>query len=169
MMRTANPRLHFSSVPNAGSFIRPTANGVDYGTSFLKALVTKYIELPHGTSVEKVILGSSNGAIEVEAPGLDKVRGKLSNLQRLREVSLDNHGVATSDPPGEIKQACPGKSADGRLTMAFVGPMVANGIEEISCLRRPGLLVRKPVSGNRVTFLVFLFNFCRIVADKSDP
>ncbi|KIP12320.1 hypothetical protein PHLGIDRAFT_98272 [Phlebiopsis gigantea 11061_1 CR5-6] len=102
-------RRYFSClVPNTGSFIRPTANGIDYGTSFLQALVSKYIELPHGTSVEKVILGSSNGAIEVEAPGLDKVRGKLSNLQRLKIVSLDNHGVATPDPPGEIERVCSG-------------------------------------------------------------
>ena len=71
--------------------------------------------------MEKVILGSSNGAIEVEAPGLDKVRGKLSNLQRLRQVSLDNHGVATSDPPGNIKRTCPGKSVNDPYVMGFIG------------------------------------------------
>ena len=104
---TCSPDLH--SVPNSGSFIRPTASGISYGTSFLKALVAKYIELPHGTTVERVILGSSNGAIEVEAPGLDKVRGKLSNLQRLRQVSLDNQAVSIGDTPGDIERTCPGE------------------------------------------------------------
>ncbi len=59
--------------------------------------------------MEKVILGSSNGAIEVEAVGLDKIRGKLSNVERLREVSLDNEQVASSDPRGKINETCPGR------------------------------------------------------------
>lgn len=63
----------------------------------------------HGSGAEKVILGSSKGAIEVEAVNLNKIRGKLSNLQRLREVSLDNEGVFASDPPGEIQRTCPGQ------------------------------------------------------------
>ncbi|GJE87126.1 RNI-like protein [Phanerochaete sordida] len=102
-----NRRYFTCRVPNAGSFIRPTAVGISYGTSFLKALLSKYIEDPHGPG-EKVILGSSKGAIEVEAVNLDKIRGKLSNLQRLREVSLDYHGVATADPPGDINRTCAG-------------------------------------------------------------
>jgi tubulin-specific chaperone E len=74
----------------------------------LKALISKYVEIPHGFGTEKVLLGSSNGAIEVEAVNLDKIRGKLSNLQRLREVSLDNEGVSAPDTPGEIRRTCPG-------------------------------------------------------------
>ncbi|TFK94748.1 RNI-like protein [Polyporus arcularius HHB13444] len=96
-------------VPNSGSFIRPTAAGVSYGVSFLRALTAKYIEIPHGSaSLEKVILGSSGGAIEVEAVGLDKIRNKLARLERLREVSLDNESVSSADPPGEISRTCPG-------------------------------------------------------------
>jgi hypothetical protein len=94
-------------VRNAGSFVRHSASIV-YGTSFLDALLSKYIELPHGSaSQEKVLLGSSHGAIEVEAVRLDKIRGKLSNLQRLSEVSLDNENVAKCDPPGVIRNTCP--------------------------------------------------------------
>jgi hypothetical protein len=52
-------------------------------------------------------LGSSKGAIEVEAVGLDKIRGKFAKLQTLREVSLDGENVAASDPPGEIRKTCP--------------------------------------------------------------
>ncbi len=102
------PHNH-DSVPNSGSFIRPTAAGVSYGVSFLRALTAKYIEIPHGSaSLEKVILGSSGGAIEVEAVGLDKIRNKLARLERLREVSLDNESVSSADPPGEISRTCPG-------------------------------------------------------------
>ncbi|KAI0636670.1 hypothetical protein C8Q77DRAFT_1050282 [Trametes polyzona] len=95
-------------VPNSGSFIRPSPN-ISYGVSFLAALSAKYIEVPHGGEAsEKVILGSSGGAIEVEAVGLDKIRSKLAHLERLREVSLDNENVSKADPPGEIRRTCPG-------------------------------------------------------------
>ncbi|KAI0723930.1 hypothetical protein C8T65DRAFT_734439 [Cerioporus squamosus] len=96
-------------VPNSGSFIRPTAAGLSYGVTFLHALTAKYIEIPHGSdSLEKVILGSSGGAVEVEAVGLDKIRNNLARLERLREVSLDNESVSRADPPGEIGRTCPG-------------------------------------------------------------
>ncbi|KAF9261399.1 hypothetical protein L218DRAFT_870040 [Marasmius fiardii PR-910] len=94
-------------IPNAGSFIRTSAN-VLCGVSFLEGLSSKYIESFHGTNTqEKVILGSSNGAIEVEAVNLDKIRGKFSDLGRLREVSLENELIARPDPPGAIQKTCP--------------------------------------------------------------
>lgn len=96
-----------SRVPNSGSFIRPTAT-IDYGKPFLRALIEKYIELPQG-SQETVILGSSNGAIEVEAVNLDKIRGKLSQLERLRAISLDRESVSSVGPPGEIRSKCTSK------------------------------------------------------------
>lgn len=92
-------------VPGAGSFIRPSAK-VSLGTSFLQALSFKYIESLHGSgSQETVVLGSSNRSIQVEAVGLDKIRQKLSDLNRLREVSLEN--VSCSDHPGDILKTCP--------------------------------------------------------------
>jgi tubulin-specific chaperone E len=92
---------------NAGSFIRPTAN-IDFGTSFLDALQSKYVEALHGSgSEEKVILGSSKGAIEVEAVRLDKIRSKFSDLRRLKEVSLDNEMVARPNAQGQISGICP--------------------------------------------------------------
>ncbi|KAF5373677.1 hypothetical protein D9758_000875 [Tetrapyrgos nigripes] len=94
-------------IPNAGSFIRPSAHVIQ-GVSFLNALHSKYIESFHGSSTqEKIILGSSNGAIEVEAVNLDKIRGKFAKLERLREVSLENEFVAKTDPLGMIRSACP--------------------------------------------------------------
>jgi hypothetical protein len=99
-----------SRIRNAGSFIRPSAN-ISYGKSFLEALTSKYIETLHGSqSQEKVLLGSSQGAIVVEAVRLDKIRGKLASLERLREVSLDNENPARSDPVGAIRSACPSES-----------------------------------------------------------
>lgn len=113
MRSVTTPYCIFSSLhsaPNSGSFIRPTA-AVTYGLSFLSALTAKYIELPSGnSSSEKVILGSSGGAIEVEAVGLNKIRNNLARLERLREVSLDNENVSRADPPGEIHRTCAGVS-----------------------------------------------------------
>lgn len=103
--------LHLLRVPGAGSFIRPSAK-VSLGTSFLHALSSKYIESLHGSeSQEIVILGSSNGSIQVEAVDLDKIRRRLSDLGRLREVSLDKENVSCSDPPGAILNSCPRESA----------------------------------------------------------
>ncbi|CDO73583.1 hypothetical protein BN946_scf185014.g53 [Trametes cinnabarina] len=91
-----------------GSFIRPSPT-ILYGVSFLTALTAKYIDVPRGDiPSEKIVLGSSGGAIEVEAVGLNKIRSKLARLERLREVSLDNERVAKADPPGEIGRTCPG-------------------------------------------------------------
>jgi hypothetical protein len=99
--------INVSRIPNAGSFIRPSAS-VIRGVSFLTALQSKYIESFHGSSTqEKITLGSSNGAIEVEAVNLDKIRSKFAKLERLREVSLENEFVAKADPPGMISSACP--------------------------------------------------------------
>ncbi|KAG6814569.1 hypothetical protein H0H92_000097 [Tricholoma furcatifolium] len=94
-------------VHNSGSFIRPSPK-ISYGQSFLDALTAKYIENPHGSATpEQVVLGSSQGAIVVEAVNLDKIRGKLADLSRLREVSLDGLDVATCDTAGVISRTCP--------------------------------------------------------------
>ncbi|GJJ13107.1 hypothetical protein Clacol_007357 [Clathrus columnatus] len=94
-------------VPNSGSFIRPNATTINYGQSFLQALSSKYIESQMNDPIEKVTLGSSNGTIEVEAVGLNKIRDKLSRLDSLREVSLDSELVAQTDDPSEITRICP--------------------------------------------------------------
>jgi hypothetical protein len=95
----------------AGSFIRPLPSLQHRGKTFLSALINKYVEQPHGSDTrETVVLGSSNGAIQVEAVNLDKIRGKFSNVERLRQVSLDNEGVSLADQPGEIRKNCPSQS-----------------------------------------------------------
>lgn len=98
--------IYILRMPNSGSFIRPSAS-ITLGRSFLQALSSKYVEIPLETSNEKVVLGSSNGSIEVEAVGMNKVRSKLSRLERLREVSLDKENVARGDEPGHIRHRCP--------------------------------------------------------------
>jgi len=94
--------------PNSGSFIRPNPQNIQYGITFLEALQSKYVESLHGTgSLEKVILGSSRGVIEVEAVNLDKIRSKFANLGRLKWISLDNELVARGNDPGAIQATCP--------------------------------------------------------------
>ncbi|KAL4077235.1 hypothetical protein V8B97DRAFT_1915339 [Scleroderma yunnanense] len=83
-------------VPNAGSFIRPSKS-LCFGVSFLTALSAKYVEKMHDTPTqEKIILGSSKGAIAVEAVGFDKVRNRLRALDRLREQPADIRGLDLS-------------------------------------------------------------------------
>ena len=99
--------------PGAGSFIRPLPSLQNYGKTFLSALIDKYVEQPCGSGTsETVVLGSSNGAIHVEAVNLDKIRKKFSNLQRLQEVSLDKEGVSQADTPGELREKLPSESSD---------------------------------------------------------
>ncbi|KIY65490.1 hypothetical protein CYLTODRAFT_400351 [Cylindrobasidium torrendii FP15055 ss-10] len=104
---TKDGKHYFSCrIPNSGTFLRPSAH-IDYGVSFLEALRAKYIDLPQGPdSVEMITLGSSNGAIRVEAANLDKIRQKFSDLSRLREVSLDGRKVVRADDPEAIKNTC---------------------------------------------------------------
>jgi len=103
-------------VPNSGSFIRYNPSTTSLGRTFAEALKRKYIDgslsiRPHqdqgsatqqqpaekNTSVEHIVLGSSKGRIEVEAPGLDQVRRRVANIERIREMSLDGEGVASAD------------------------------------------------------------------------
>ena len=66
------------------------------------------MEDTHGSQGQEfVVLGSSNGIIQVEAVNLDKIRKKLSLVENLREVSLDGENVAFADSPGEIGKTCP--------------------------------------------------------------
>ncbi|EJD53136.1 RNI-like protein [Auricularia subglabra TFB-10046 SS5] len=101
-------RYFHCSIPNAGSFIRETA-ALNRGRAFLEAFYDKYLDeplLPAG-GIEKVTLGSSNGVIEVEAVNLNKIRSKLSNFARLREVSLDGQAVAKAGRPEDLRDKFP--------------------------------------------------------------
>lgn len=80
----------------------------------------KYVETEHGSdTLEKVVLGSSNGTIEVEAVGLDRIRRNLGNLERLREASLDRELVATGDAQGSIFATCPSEISGYFLASVF--------------------------------------------------
>lgn len=74
------------------------------------------------------MLGSSNGAIQVEAVNLDKIRGKFANFERLQEVSLDKEGVSQADPPGEIRKKCSSQS--------YRSPMIPSDVRIVD-QRRP--------------------------------
>ncbi|KAH8826871.1 CAP Gly-rich domain-containing protein [Flagelloscypha sp. PMI_526] len=100
-------KRYFSSrFPSSGSFLRLSPQ-VQFGRPFIVALLDKYVESYHGSQPESVILGSSNGSIQVEAVNLDKIRAKFSNVGRLKEISL--HGELVSfagEQPDEIKETC---------------------------------------------------------------
>lgn len=101
---------HLLSVPDSASFIRPSAN-IDYGCTVFDALLDKYTDNSQNSSAgsEWITLGSSKGTIQVEAVGLDKIRRKLSKLDRLRVVGLDESNVATAGPSGVLRGTIPGR------------------------------------------------------------
>ena len=71
-------------------------------------MTSKYVEALHGSDTqETVVLGSSLGAIEVEAVSLDKIRQKFARLDQLREISLEYANVVKGDEPGRILESCP--------------------------------------------------------------
>ncbi|KZT27346.1 hypothetical protein NEOLEDRAFT_1130883, partial [Neolentinus lepideus HHB14362 ss-1] len=109
---TKDGKQYFSCVlphSSCASFIRPSARHLSYGRSFLAALAEKYIDADLAAPRELVTLGSSHGLIHVEAVGLARVRAKLADLSRLREVSLDRAAIAWADPRPQIADTCPSK------------------------------------------------------------
>jgi hypothetical protein len=74
---------------------------------FLQALSEKYVEEPHGDDAHEIVVLGSVGNVQVEAVGLDKVRSRLSRLDRLKVVSLDGTLVAFPDTRGKIRETCP--------------------------------------------------------------
>ncbi|KAG9318646.1 hypothetical protein JVU11DRAFT_739 [Chiua virens] len=101
----------------------------------------KYVEAEHGSdTLEKVVLGSSSGAIEVEAVNLDKIRRNLGNLCRLREVSLDRELVATGDAKGDILATCPNiRGLDLSASLLSTWATIADIATELSRLERLAL------------------------------
>src|ERR1700753_3087104 len=113
-------------IPGSGSFIRQTPS-IKYGTTFTRALHSKYVEdLHESQGQEFFVLGSSNGAIEVEAANINKIRNKLSHVEHLREVSLDGENVSCANSPGESGKICP--SAYFRYCSVRVWNLCVSGI-----------------------------------------
>ncbi|CUA67758.1 tubulin folding cofactor E [Rhizoctonia solani] len=92
--------------PNSGSFVRPNAPGLTKGIGIDTALVSKYIDTFQSGGVETVVLGSSNGVILVEGPRLDKVRAKFSQIERLRNISLNKYDVSNVGNPQVVSKLC---------------------------------------------------------------
>ncbi|KAG8800092.1 hypothetical protein FRC16_003748 [Serendipita sp. 398] len=101
-------RYFQSRSPTGASFLRPSAPSLHFGRTFIAALREKYLEDLHATSTkEAIVLGSSDGAIEVEAVDMNKVRNKFAQLEKLKEVGLENYMISKAGPAGEIKAICP--------------------------------------------------------------
>jgi tubulin-specific chaperone E len=100
--------LQWISSPTGASFLRSNAQALKLGRTFIEALRDKYIERAHDDStMERITLGSSDGAIEVEAVNMNKVRGKFARLDTLKEVGLEGYFIKNAGPPGEIAAASP--------------------------------------------------------------
>ncbi|KAI0317464.1 hypothetical protein OF83DRAFT_1276525 [Amylostereum chailletii] len=142
-------------IPNSGSFIRATSAGIDYGRSFLRALVEKYVELPRGTSAQEfVILGSSKGAIEVEVVNMDKIRNKFSRLEHLRDISLDKENVSRADEPGLLRAKCPSvRGVDLSFSLIPSWDVIALITTELPLLERLALKYADPLQE---------MNFCSV-------
>lgn len=100
----------FFRIPLAGSFIRQTT-ATSFGVSFRRALEDKYLNSANAfqgntkSNVEVYLLGSSSG-IEIEAPNFDRVRKKFSQIERLKELSLDGEGVSSIEADDELRKWC---------------------------------------------------------------
>jgi len=71
----------------AGAFIKyKTGNELQQGKTFVQAINERYAL---GGGMESVMLGSSN-AVVVEAPGMDGVSKRLRNLEKLRQIGLED-------------------------------------------------------------------------------
>ncbi|KAG8734223.1 hypothetical protein FRC11_008124 [Ceratobasidium sp. 423] len=92
--------------PNSGSFVRSNTPGLTRGVGLDAALVSKYIDTFQSDGVETVVLGSSNGAILVEGPRLDKVRAKFSQIERLRTISLNKYDVSNAGDLRVVSRLC---------------------------------------------------------------
>ncbi|KAJ1309153.1 hypothetical protein OPQ81_004825 [Rhizoctonia solani] len=80
--------------------------GLTIGVGMNDALVSKYIDTFQSDGVETVVLGSSNGAILVEGPRLDKIRAKFSQIERLRSISLNKYDVSNVGDPQVVSKLC---------------------------------------------------------------
>lgn len=99
-------RYFTAKSPTGASFLRATAPSLHLGRTFTEALRDKYIEERYDDSkVESVVLGSSDGAIEVEAVNLNKVRSKFAQLSKLKEVGLENYMIGKAGD--DIQPVCP--------------------------------------------------------------
>lgn len=94
--------------PNAGAFIKyvPGATPIVPGGTLVEAIEERYGALNSerpaavpgqqhqgGSKDEQVVLGSSNSAIIVEAPGMADVRKRIGRLERLKEIGFDGEWV----------------------------------------------------------------------------
>ena len=74
----------------AGAFIRwKTGNEAREGKTFIQAINERYGDALDEAGMESVILGSSN-AVVVEAPGMSGVSKRLGNLEKLRQIGLED-------------------------------------------------------------------------------
>lgn len=102
-------KLFSTRQDGAGAFMRFRPSVLVRGKTFVQAVEERYGMINpevHGsqrssadttrtTRSDRVTLGSSQGVIVVEAPGLDAVRRKVGRLERLREMGLEGEWICS--------------------------------------------------------------------------
>ncbi|ORY66787.1 hypothetical protein BCR35DRAFT_181638 [Leucosporidium creatinivorum] len=97
MYEKTSVRYFHCRIKGAGSFLRPNAPGLSYGTSFLAALHSKYLDdgssTKEGEGEESTFYATSSN-FEVEVVPLARIRERFKQLNRVREVGLEWEGVS---------------------------------------------------------------------------
>ncbi|KAJ3283835.1 hypothetical protein HK104_010196 [Borealophlyctis nickersoniae] len=92
-----------TTVPNAGSFIRPSKK-VRFARGFLQALLEKYV----GSDMVEDMVRLGGAKVEVEMVGWDKIGKKQAQLANLKEVGLAGLTVGfVGAQAGEVRRTCP--------------------------------------------------------------
>jgi len=92
-------------VPNSGSFVKYVPEKIDFGRTFLAALIDLYVleEKNQELFVESV----SKHAVKIETVGFHDIQKKQSRIELLEIVQLKGSRISSSGNPGEIKNAAP--------------------------------------------------------------
>lgn len=77
----------------AGSFIRPTAKGLQLGRPFSEAIKSKYVDEEAETEKGSSQFYSTASNFRIEVTSLSRVSSKFRQLANLREAGLEGEGV----------------------------------------------------------------------------
>ncbi|GBG34224.1 Tubulin-specific chaperone E [Hondaea fermentalgiana] len=106
---TGEETRYFSCPQGQGSFVKPQFLRV--GVAFEDALMARYepeaaVRVGEGVEGEAGPRRRNGEAVEIEAVGMDQIRGK-QQIHKLREVSLSSCVVVSAGQPGWISEHCP--------------------------------------------------------------
>ena len=132
--------------PGAGAFVKAGREGVLVkGKTFVEAVEERYGSIiPHAESSTSVtprvrlVLGSSNAGVSVDAPNIDAVRERLGKLERLRQMGLEEEWVRELGGDDEtrkvLRERLRGES-DRREIADRSAVLIVSGVEQLNLSR----------------------------------